>query len=106
MLGGVYGAGVVTTILFDACSGERCNQDWPMYLPVVGPFVEIHSLLRGNKTLVGWIPAAVVAGLAQTTGAVLLITGLTLSSRLKQPPALLLPATLPGGAGLSLVGRF
>lgn len=96
-------------------SGVAKGTYWPMYIPVVGPFIQIAAMSgssyygeTGTRLLA--IPC-VFAGLIQTTGLALTIAGAVTGRRVAieevaRLPFDLSPVALPGGGGLAASGRF
>jgi hypothetical protein len=88
---------------------------WPLYIPVLGPWIEL-SYLNSNPFYKGWgilvgIPT-VMSGLVQGTGLALTIAGAVTGRRVPVNDAqasnfTIAPYTLPGGGGgLAASGRF
>jgi hypothetical protein len=89
---------------------------WPLYIPVLGPWIEM-SYLNSNPYYQGlgvlFSVPCVLSGLVQGTGLALTIAGAVTGSRVPvydnptQPSISFAPMTLPGGGGgLAASGRF
>jgi|SRR5579871_5746670 len=72
VLGGTYLLSVTFTAMADSCGFSNCNNDWPMYIPLLGPFLEIGRLSSGDS---GLSVLLVMDGLAQVGGLVMMIAG-------------------------------
>lgn len=75
--------------------------DWPLFVPVVGPFVALGT----SKDRPAY--ALAILGAGQVVGAALFVSGLALRTPYKTSTDLLLsPSFYQGGAGLHLSSRF
>jgi hypothetical protein len=119
VLGGSYllTAGITGAIQATDCAVNSTRTScttsgtyWPMYIPVVGPFVEMAYLSRTTEYAVLAYPALVFTGLVQAAGLALIITGGILPRKVAvydEPRLSIAPYSLPtGGSGLMASGRF
>jgi len=111
MFGVTYGITVITA----AAVSDICNADsslgcrdasWPLYIPVVGPFIQM-GYVSGNgsntaKALLG------IDGVLQGAGVTMMIAGAVLTAQGRSRPARYSVAPYAGGGtvGLVSVGRF
>lgn len=83
---------------------------WPMYIPVVGPFIEMGYLSGTSSYAFLAYPALIFTGLVQATGMALIIAGGIVPRKVPvydEPRISIAPYTLPtGGGGLVASGRF
>jgi hypothetical protein len=118
ILGGSYllTAGITGAIQATDCAVNTTQSScttsgtyWPMYIPVVGPFIEI-GYLSGSSWGVLAYPGLVFTGLVQTAGMALIIAGAIVPRKVAvydEPRLSIAPYTLPaGGGGLMASGRF
>src|SRR5262249_54954277 len=97
----------IAAVADEVIKADGSNTDvTPMYLPVVGPFLEI-----GNTDNAVARFYLTVSGLGQATGAILLVYGLTNSRTVlvrndRLVVTSIAPLVAPGASGLSVVGRF
>jgi hypothetical protein len=114
----LFGVSYLTTVIAAAAVGNRCvsNQDfalgcktadWPIYIPVAGPFIQM-GYLTGPGTGAGRALLA-IDGVLQTSGVILAIVGAASGKR--QPVYVsknvqISPWAGQTGAGLFAVGRF
>jgi hypothetical protein len=110
IFGGVYLMTVLFTSTFDnlcsSSSTSQCNRHWPMYIPVIGPFIDIPNII--NYTSPGMVPLVVLDGLAQAAGIAMLIGGLATKKRVPvyAEQVSFMPMATPGGGGIAAMGRF
>ena len=123
ILGGSYMLTALPTALWNAldqdlssaASTSKHGTYWPLYIPVIGPWIEL-SYLSSNPYYSGWavLPAipCVLSGLIQGTGLALTIAGAVTGRRVPVydtpgPSISFAPIALPGGGGgLGASGRF
>lgn len=124
VLGGAYLLTAMPAALFNSVDTGASNVSgstshgtyWPLYIPVLGPWIEM-SYLNSNPYYNGlgvlFTVPCVLSGLAQATGLALTIAGAVTGSRVpvqdNQATSSLSisPITLPGGGGgLAASGRF
>jgi hypothetical protein len=105
-------AGLVVSAVNDVCtaatSSTCTSAAWPLYIPVLGPFLQLGYLNGNSLTTVRTL--LVMDGLLQGGGLAMLIAGAVARQATAVPMsggrAQLSPYPLVGGAGLALVGRF
>lgn len=119
VLGGSYllTAGITGAIQATDCAVNTTRTScttsgtyWPMYIPVVGPFVEM-SYISSNSWGALAYPGLVFSGLAQSAGMALIIAGAVAPRKLpiynNDPRLSIAPYTPPGGGGgVMASGRF
>jgi hypothetical protein len=109
VLGGIYLTTVMTTSIWDnmgncSSSTSRCNQHWPLYIPVVGPFVDAARLGGlGQQSLTG---VMVLNGLGQLAGLSMLIAGATTKRRVAIAGHSAQITPVFSGTSVGLMGRF
>lgn len=81
---------------------DNCNQLWPLYIPVVGPFIQIG---RSSNSVA---PLLVLDGVVQVGCAAMLIAGLAVKRKVPVygQNTHIVPYAASGGAGLMALGRF
>ena len=107
VFGGLYVLTVSLTALFDSTCGSpgnKCNTHWPMYIPILGPIIDIDNFLSSRSLIF----PAVLDGLGQVAGISLLIAGAVTKQRVPvyADTVTLLPYGVRSGAGLAAVGHF
>lgn len=114
----LFGVSYLTTVIAAAAVGNRCisNQDfslgcktadWPIYIPVAGPFIQM-GYLTGPGTGAGRALLA-VDGVLQTGGIIMAIAGAASGRRVPvyiSKNVQLTPWAGQAGAGLFAVGSF
>lgn len=85
-----------------AAAGEHETAIWPLYLPVVGPFLQLRSTSGPAQALL------VFDGVSQLGGLTMMILGGALKKKVLvyESRISLAPAPLMGGSGLVATGRF
>lgn len=119
VLGGSYllTAGITGAIQATDCAVNSTRTScttsgtyWPMYIPVVGPFIEMGYLSGTSSYAVLAYPALIFTGLVQTAGMALIIAGGIVPRKVAiydEPRVSIAPYSLPnGGGGLMASGRF
>jgi hypothetical protein len=115
LLGVSYATGVVGGALMDIClrfnlfgSGptECPRPHWPMYIPVVGPFVALGTadsagVLNGDSAAF-----MIIDGVAQVGSLALLIYGLAARVPAQPKPVTVVPTASSSGYGLAVAGTF
>jgi hypothetical protein len=98
------GAGCGTAFLGMDCvpRNDVKGSDWPLFVPVVGPFVAMGTSKDRP------IYALAILGAGQVVGASLLVSGLAVRTPPTEPYARVSfsPSIAPSGAGVSLSGPF
>lgn len=118
VLGGSYllTAGITGAIQATDCAVNTtrtsCSTSgtyWPMYIPVVGPFIEM-SYISSNSWGALAYPGLVFSGLAQSAGLALILAGAIAPRKIpiynNDPRLSIAPYTTPGGGGVMASGRF
>lgn len=122
---GLIGGGIalfavpyLTTVIAAAVTSDVCNADsslgcreakWPIYIPVIGPFVQM-GYISGNGSNTAKALLA-IDGTLQAGGIAMLIAGIALRASgkndgLQARRIQFLPAALGSGSGLVAMGRF
>lgn len=116
VFGGLYILSASVTAIFDCnASGKTCSGTyWPMYVPLVGPWIQMAYV--GNES---YTPAArfglAMVGLGEAAGLAMLIAGAVAKEKVPiyalghgshKATMQLAPLTLANGGGLLALGRF
>lgn len=92
--------------------GGVCNTGtWPLYIPVVGPFIQMGQLTGTAADVNGVRFALAVDGIMQAGGFAMILAGALTRKRIavyanNDVQMQLLPAAIHGGGGLMALGRF
>ena len=123
VMGGAYLLTALPTALWNWVDRDLSNSVgssnhgtyWPLYIPVLGPWIEL-SYLNSNPYYSGWsvLPAipCVLSGLVQGAGLAMTIAGAVTGRKVpvsdpQGPTVSFAPISLPnGGGGIGASGRF
>ncbi len=125
VMGGAYLLTALPTALWNSVDRDLSSSVgssnhgtyWPLYIPVLGPWIEL-SYLNSNPYYSGWavLPAipCVLSGLVQGAGLAMTIAGAVTGRRVpvtdsqpSGPTISFAPVALPGGGGgIGATGRF
>lgn len=93
---------------FSSSGSSGCsNTYWPLFIPVVGPFIQMNYVQNDSARSLSYFGLA-LDGLVQVSGLVMIIVGAAVRQRVPiyAQRSLLSPVLLNGGSGLAYTLRF
>ncbi len=115
LLGVSYTVGAVGGAMMDVClqfnffgsAPSDCGKPhWPMYVPVVGPFVALGTAEAAGRLDGGSAAFMIADGVAQVGSFALLVYGLAARVPVKPKAVTIVPTASPSGYGLAIAGTF